>query len=295
MSDRIAHCVPEPGAAEQVTDLTDEIAKAEQNPAAVVRPLCRARPCPYRQLRSDIGARGFRSRRAHQAPIPSVQHRVLYRARRRASAAGGTHDALADYDAALGAKPEDVRRKRMSTRCAAISTPTRARRSLAVADFSRLIAAEARLCRCLLAEGGLLRKPQGLCERACRLRPAGEAAARRLDRLVADLLGARLLEQRPPRRFARLRYRPAPEPGRPEHPGRPGVRQSSPWPIRRGHRRLRRGAAARSRDLPGSLYLRGVAKLRLGDGAGAKLDFAAAERLEPEVAGRFSGYGIVPP
>ncbi len=64
--------------------------KGGAEPSTVVRPLCRARPCPYRQLRSDIGARGFRPRRAHQAPVPSVQHRVLYRARRRASAVGGT-------------------------------------------------------------------------------------------------------------------------------------------------------------------------------------------------------------
>jgi hypothetical protein len=37
-------------------------------------------------------------------------------------------------------------------------------------------------------------------------------------------------------------------------------------------------------DLPGALYWRGVAKERLGDFAGAKLDFDMAEALKPPFA-----------
>jgi tetratricopeptide (TPR) repeat protein len=45
--------------------------------------------------------------------------------------------------------------------------------------------------------------------------------------------------------------------------------------------------------IPGSLYLRGVAKLRLGLMEGRR-DLSAAEALEPGIAERFAGYGIVP-
>jgi tetratricopeptide (TPR) repeat protein len=45
--------------------------------------------------------------------------------------------------------------------------------------------------------------------------------------------------------------------------------------------------------LPGSLYLRGIAKLRLGIADGTR-DLSAAEALEPGIAHRFAGYGIAP-
>lgn len=53
-------------------------------------------------------------------------------------------------------------------------------------------------------------------------------------------------------------------------------------------------ALKREPRLPGSLYLRGIAKLRLGNAQAAKRDIAAAEAFEPEIAARFAGYGITP-
>ncbi len=45
--------------------------------------------------------------------------------------------------------------------------------------------------------------------------------------------------------------------------------------------------------IPSSLYLRGLAKLRLGDLEGRR-DIEAAEGVEPGIARRFAGYGIAP-
>jgi hypothetical protein len=44
--------------------------------------------------------------------------------------------------------------------------------------------------------------------------------------------------------------------------------------------------------LASSLYGRGVAKQRKGDGAGAKTDIAAAQALNQNISAEYAGYGV---
>ena len=90
LSDRIARCVPEPGAAEQVTDLTVEIAKAEQNPAQlfdlyVERGRARIANCDLTSALADFD----RAERTKPSSLPYSTEFYIGRGRR-ASAAGGT-------------------------------------------------------------------------------------------------------------------------------------------------------------------------------------------------------------
>ena len=101
LSDRIARCVPEPGAAEQVTDLTNEIAKAEQNLAQlfdlyVERGRSRIANCDLTSALADFD----RAERAKPLSLPFSTAFYIGRgdAHLRLEERG---DALADYDVAL--------------------------------------------------------------------------------------------------------------------------------------------------------------------------------------------------
>ena len=43
---------------------------------------------------------------------------------------------------------------------------------------------------------------------------------------------------------------------------------------------------------PGSLYGRGLARLRFGDADGGRADLAAAKALDPDVTAEFARYGL---
>jgi len=292
LSDRIARCVPEPGAAEQVTDLTDEIAKAQQNlpqlfDLYVERGRSRIANCDLTSALTDFD----RAERAKPLSLPFSTSFYIGR--------GDAHlrleersDALADYDAALaiGLSIDDeahVRHMRGYIRT------DEGEELLAIGEFTRLIQlrpdfADAYWLRAVSYEN---LKDYGSAladyDRLAKLRPDdwtgwsqtcwGHAYwnSGLLEGLRACDIALSL------------------------NPGDPNTLDG------RGFINLRLGrfaeaiadydaALRQEAHLPGSLFLRGVAKLRLGDSAGAKLDFTAAEQLEPEVAGRFFGYGIAP-
>lgn len=292
LSDRIARCVSEPGAAEQISDLTEEIAKAEQNPAQlfdlyVERGRARIADCDLTSALADFD-------RVERVKPPSLPYSTeFYIGRGDAHLRlEERHAALADYDAALARnlKTEEeahVRQMRGYIRS------DMGEESLAVAEFSRLIAlkpdyADAYWLRAVSYEN-LSDYTSALADydRLAQLRPDdwtgwsqicwGHAY---LNSGLAD--GLRACD-------TALRL----------NPGDPNTLDG------RGFTKFRLGrfaeaiadydAALRQEPrLPGSLYVRGVAKLRLGNPAAAKEDFAAAARFEPEIAGRFAGYGVVP-
>lgn len=292
LSDRIARCVPEPGAAEQVTDLTTEIAKAEQNPAQlfdlyVERGRSRIANCDLTSALADFD-------RAERAKPPSLPFSTeFYIGRGDAHLRlEERHDALADYDAALARNlnTEDevhVRQMRGFIRT------DQGEETLAIAEFTRVIElkpdyADAYWLRAVSYEN-INNYVSALADydQLARLRPNdwtgwaqicwGHAY---LNRGLAEGLRAcdRALSLNPndPNSF-----------------------------DGRGFINIRLGrfadaianydeALKREARLPGALYLRGIAKLRLGDAAGAKRDIGAAEAFEPEIAARFAGYGITP-
>ena len=53
-------------------------------------------------------------------------------------------------------------------------------------------------------------------------------------------------------------------------------------------------ALKQSAELPSSLYVRGLAKIRLGYTDLGKADIAAATALDANVASTFAGYGVKP-
>jgi tetratricopeptide (TPR) repeat protein len=293
LSDRIAHCVPEPNAAEQVTDLTAEIAKAEQNPAQlfdlyVERGRARIANCDLTSALADFD-------RAERTKPPYLPYSTeFYIGRGDAHLRlEERHDALADYDAAL-ARDLSTEEEAHVHQMRGYIHSDQGEESLAVADFSRLIQlkpdfADGYWLRAVSYEN-LMDYANALADydRMAKLRPDdwtgwsqtcwGHAYwnSGLTDGLHACDMALRL------------------------NPGDPNTLDG------RGFVNLRLGrfgealadydAALRQEPrLPGALYLRGVAKLRLGDGTGAKQDLAAAVRLEPEVASRFSSYGIAPP
>jgi len=139
LSDRIARCVPEPGAAEQVSDLTDEIAKAEHNPAQlfdlhVERGRARIADCDLTSALADFD-------RAERTKPPSLPYSTDFYIGR-----GDVHlrleerhDALADYSAALARNPSAEEEAHVHHMRGYIHTD-QGEELQAVADFSRLIA-----------------------------------------------------------------------------------------------------------------------------------------------------------
>ena len=292
LSDRIARCVPEPGAAEQVTDLTDEIAKAAQNPAQlfdlyIERGRSRIANCDLTSALADFD-------RAEHAKPPSLPFNIAFYIGR-----GDAHlrleeraDALADYDAALAMKLTVDEEAHIRHMRGYIRTD-QGEETQAIDEFTRLILlkpdfADAYWLRAVSYEN-LMDYASALADydRLAKLRPDdwtgwsqtcwGHAYwnSGLLDGLGACDIALNL------------------------NPGEPNTLDG------RGFINLRLGrfaeaiadydAALRQAPyLPGSLFLRGVAKLRLGDSPGARADFVAAERLEPDVAGRFASYGVAP-
>jgi hypothetical protein len=47
-------------------------------------------------------------------------------------------------------------------------------------------------------------------------------------------------------------------------------------------------------DKPPSLYIRGLAKRKIGDSAGGDADIDRARKADPSVADTFLGYGVTP-
>ena len=53
-------------------------------------------------------------------------------------------------------------------------------------------------------------------------------------------------------------------------------------------------ALAKNPNLPGSLYVRGLARLKSGDTAGGSADIAAAKQMDAKIADTYAGYGVTP-
>ena len=292
LSDRLARCVPEPGANEQVSDLTDEIAKAEQNPAQlfdlyVERGRARMTNCDLTSALADFD----RAERVKPSSLPFSTEFYIGR--------GDAHlrleerdDALADYDAALtrNLKAEDevhVRQMRGFIRT------DQGEEMLAIAEFSRVIElkpdfADAYWLRGVSYENlNDYRSALADYDQLARLRPNDWTGWSQICWGHAYLNSG--LEDGLRACDTALRL----------NPGDPNSLDG------RGFINMRLGrlrdaianydeALKREPRLPGALYLRGIAKLRLGNAQDAKRDIAAAEAFEPEIAARFAGYGITP-
>ncbi len=292
LSDRVARCVPEPGAAEQVTDLTAEIAKAEQNPAQVFdlyveRGRARIADCDLTSALADFD-------RAERTKPPSLPYSTAFYIGRGDAhlRLEERHDALADYDAALARNLTTEEEAHVHHMRGYIHTD-QGEESRAVADFSRLIAlkpdfADAYWLRAVSHEN-LKDYVSALADydRLALLRPDDWTGWSQICWGHAYLNSGLAEGLRACDTALRL------------NPDDPNTLDG------RGFVNFRLGRFAESiadydaalrleTRLPGSLYLRGVAKLRLGHKAEATADLAAAARFEPEIAGRFAGYGIVP-
>jgi tetratricopeptide (TPR) repeat protein len=292
LSDRIARCVPEPNAAEQVSDLTDEIAKAEQNPAQlfdlyVERGRARLMNCDLTAALADFD-------RAERAKPPSLPFSTAFYIGRGDAhlRLEERHDALADYDAALARnlKTEDevhVRQMRGFIRT------DQGEERLAIAEFSRVIElkpdfADAYWLRAVSYENlNDYRRALADYDQLAKLRPNDWTGWSQICWGHAYLNSG--LEEGLRACDTALRL----------NPGDPNSLDG------RGFINIRLGrfqeaienyddALKRQPRLPGSLYLRGIAKLRLGYAQAAKRDIAAAEAFEPQIAARFAGYGITP-
>jgi tetratricopeptide (TPR) repeat protein len=292
LSDRIARCVPEPGAAEQVSDLTVEIAKAEQNPAQlfdlhVERGRARTANCDPTSALADFD-------RAERAKPPSLPYSTEFYIGR-----GDAHlrleeryHALADYDAAL-ARNLNTEEEAHVRQMRGYIRSDMGDETQAVAEFSRLIMlkpdfADAYWLRAVSYEN-LLDYANALADydRLAMLRPDDWTGWSQICWGHAYLNSGLTEGLRACDTALHL------------NPDEPNTLDG------RGFVKFRLGRYAEAiadydsalrleARLPGSLYLRGVAKLRLGHEMEAKADMAAAARFEPEVASRFAGYGIVP-
>ena len=292
LSDRIARCVPEPNAAEQVSDLTAEIAKAEQNPAQlfdlyVERGRARIANCDLTSALADFD-------RAERAKPPSLPFSTeFYIGRGDAHLRlEERHDALADYDAALARnlKTEDevhVRQMRGFIRT------DQGEETLAISEFSRVIElkpdfADAYWLRAVSYENlSDYRSALADYDRLARLRPNDWTGWSQICWGHAYLNSG--LEDGLRACDTALRLNPG-DPNSLDGRGFINVR------LGRLQEAIANYDEALKREprLPGSLYLRGIAKLRLGNAQDAKRDIAAAEAFEPEIAARFAGYGITP-
>jgi len=292
LSDRIARCVPEPGAAEQVSDLTNEIAKAEQNPAQlfdlyVERGRARITNCDLTSALTDFD----RAERVKPSSLPFSTEFYIGRGDAHLRLQE-RHDALADYDAALARNLNTEDEVHVRHMRGFIRTDQGEER-LAIAEFTRIIDlkpdyADAYWLRAVSHEN-LNDYSSALADydQLARLRPNDWTGWAQICWGHAYL--NRELEEGLRACNTALRLNPN-DPNSFDGRGFINVR-------------LRRFADAiadydealrRQSWLPGSLYLRGVSKLRLGNAAGAKSDIAAAEVMEPKIAARFAGYGIIP-
>jgi tetratricopeptide (TPR) repeat protein len=292
LSDRVARCVPEPGAAEQVSDLTDEVAKAERNPAQlfdlyVERGRARIADCDLTSALADFD-------RAERAKPPSLPFSTAFYIGRGDAhlRLEERHDALADYDAAL-ARNLNMEEEAHVHHMRGYIHSDQGEESLALADFSRLIAlkpdfADAYWLRAVSYEN-LKDYVSALADydRMTQLRPDDWTGWSQVCWGHAYLNSGLAEGLRACDTALRLN---------PDDPNTLDGRGFVKFRLGRFAEAIADYDAALRREprLPGSLYLRGVAKLRLGRVADAKLDFAAAERFEPEIAGRFAGYGIAP-
>lgn len=292
LSDRIARCVPEPNAAEQVSDLTAEIAKAEQNPAQlfdlyVERGRARITNCDLTSALADFD----RAERIRPPSLPLSTEFYIGRGDAHLRLEE-RHDALADYDSALARnlRTEDevhVRQMRGFIRT------DQGEEILAIAEFSRAIElkpdfADAYWLRAVSYENlNDYRSALADYDRLARLRPNDWTSWSQICWGHAYLNSGLQDGLRACDTALNL------------NPGDPNSLDG------RGFINVRLGrlqeaianydeALKREPRLPGSLYLRGIAKLRLGNAQEAKRDIAAAEAFEPEIAARFAGYGITP-
>jgi tetratricopeptide (TPR) repeat protein len=292
LSDRIAHCEPAPDAVARIRELTSAIARAGQPPATlfalyVARGRARNADCDFEGALADLD----RAETIRPDSMPFSPDFFIGRAD--AHLRRQERDlALADYDAALAKMPGIDDEAHIWQMRGYIHTD-KSEETLAIADFSRLIAlkpdfADAYWLRAVSYEN-LNDYASALADydRLARLRPDdwtgwsqvcwGHAFLNSglMDGLRACDIALKL------------------------NPGDANTLDG------RGFINVRLGrfsaaiedydaALRRNPRLPASLYLRGIAKLRLGNVADAKLDLAAAAGLEPEIAGRFAGYGIAP-
>jgi tetratricopeptide (TPR) repeat protein len=292
LSDRIARCVPEPGSAEQVSDLTDEIAKAEQNPGQlfdlyVERGRARIADCDLTAALADFD-------RAERAKPPSLPFSTEFYIGR-----GDAHlrleerrDALADYDAALARNLTTEQEVHVRQMRGFIRTD-QGEEQLAIAEFTRVIElkpdfADAYWLRAVSYEN-LNDYPSALADydRLARLRPNDWTGWSQICWGHAYLNSG--LEDGLRACDTALRLNPD-DPNALDGRGFINIR------LRRFREAIANYDEALKREprLPGSLYLRGIAKLRLGNAQDAKRDMAAAASFEPEIAARFAGYGITP-
>jgi len=292
LSDRIARCAPEPGSAEQVSDLTDEIAKAEQNPAQlfglyVERGRARIADCDLTAALADFD-------RAERAKPPSLPFSTeFYIGRGDAHLRlEERHDALVDYDAAL-ARNLNVEQEVHVRQMRGFIRTDQGEERLAIAEFSRVIElkpdyADAYWLRAVSHENlNDYRSALADYDQLARLRPNDWTGWSQICWGHAYLNSG--LEDGLRACDNALRLNPD-DPNALDGRGFINVR------LGRFQEAIANYDEALKREprLPGSLYLRGVAKLRLGNAQDARRDMAAAASFEPEIAARFAGYGITP-
>ncbi len=292
LSDRIAWCVPEPGASEQVSDLTTEITKAEQNPAQlfdlyVERGRARIADCDPTSALADFG----RAERAKPSSLPFSTEFYIGRGDAHLRLEE-RHDALADYDAALARNLKTGDEVHVRQMRGFIRTD-QGEETLAIAEFSRVIElkpdfADAYWLRAVSYENlNDYRSALADYDQLARLRPNDWTGWSQICWGHAYLNSG--LEDGLRACDTALRLNPG-EPNSLDGRGFINVR------LGRLQEAIANYDEALEREprLPGSLYLRGIAKLRLGKDQEAKHDIAAAKALEPEIAARFAGYGITP-
>ena len=292
LSDRIARCVPEPNAAEQVSDLTDEIAKAEQDSAQlfylyVERGRARIANCDLTAALADFD----RAERAKPHSLPFSKEFYIGRGDAHLRLEE-RHDALADYDAALArnlSTDEEVHVRQMR----GFIRTDQGEETLAIAEFTRVIELEPDYADAYWLRGvsyeniNDYRSALADYDQLARLRPNDWTGWSQICWGHAYLnsgldVGLRACD-------TALRLNPR-DPNALDGRGFINVRLGKFAEAIKSYDE----ALKQQPRLPGSLYLRGIAKLRLGNAAGAKRDIAAAEAFEPKIASRFAGYGITP-
>jgi|SoiMethySBSTD1v2_1073268.scaffolds.fasta_scaffold772125_1 tetratricopeptide (TPR) repeat protein len=292
LSDRIARCVPEPNAPEQVSDLTDEIAKAEQNPAQlfdlyVERGRARIANCDLTAALADFD-------RAERAKPPSLPFSTAFYIGRGDAhlRLEERHDALADYDAAL-ARNLTVDEEAHVRQMRGFIRTDQGEETLAIAEFTRVIElkpdyADAYWLRGVSYENiNDYRSALADYDRLARLRPNDWTGWSQICWGHAYLNSG--LEDGLRACNMALRLNPT-DPNALDGRGFINVRLGKFTEAVKSYDE----ALKLQPRLPGALYLRGIAKLRLGNAAGAKNDIAAAEAFEQDIASRFAGYGITP-